>query len=332
MSYRSPSISASNVTAPVNTVTSFVSAPFMNMKNAAVHTANSVSNAVSLGMKNTAQWMKNAPVIGDIAEPIVDSYNQAINSGSASTDLQSMVSIPLVLFLGVLIIFFILFTVFRDPMTLWLERAWGTVKGWFSPSSASAASAAATSAPAPAGSQQTVAQPLDRRALEKMMPPLPNAMSGGGKEVFNIADNKYKYSEANALCKSFGAELATYDQVKAAWDKGADWCNYGWIKGQAAVYPTQQSTYDKIQSGPEEARQSCGVPGVNGGYFDNPDLRFGVNCYGIKPAENDADIRHAQTKDGLSPGALAFDHQVQNFKQHHTEMSLNPFKEGVWSG
>lgn len=330
MSYRSPSITASNVTAPIHTVTSFVSAPFTNMKNAAVQTANSVSNAVSLGMKNTANWMKNAPVLGDIAEPIVDSYNQAMNSGSAATDMQSMISIPLVLLLGMAIIFFILFTLFREPMTMWLDRAWMTVKGWFtSAAPATPVAPASATAAASATPGQTTTQPLDRQALEKMMPPLPGS---GGKEVFNIADNKYKYSDANALCKSFGAELATYDQVKAAWDKGADWCNYGWIKGQAAVYPTQQSTYDKIQSGPEDARQSCGVPGVNGGYFDNPDLQFGVNCYGIKPAENDADIRHAQTKGGLSPDALVFDHQVQNFKQHHTEMSLNPFKEGSWSG
>ena len=26
----------------------------------------------------------------------------------------------------------------------------------------------------------------------------------------------------------------------------------------------------------------CGNPGINGGYFANPDLKFGVNCYGIK--------------------------------------------------
>ena len=34
---------------------------------------------------------------------------------------------------------------------------------------------------------------------------------------------------------AFDAELASYDQVKDAWQKGADWCNYGWVKGQAAA-------------------------------------------------------------------------------------------------
>ena len=62
---------------------------------------------------------------------------------------------------------------------------------------------------------------------------------------------------------AFGAELATYDQVRDAWKSGADWCNYGWVKGQAAVYPTQQETYDKLQTGAEDQRMACGMPGVN---------------------------------------------------------------------
>ena len=28
----------------------------------------------------------------------------------------------------------------------------------------------------------------------------------------------------------------------------------------------------------------CGRPGINGGFIDNPNVRFGVNCFGTKPA------------------------------------------------
>jgi hypothetical protein len=57
-------------------------------------------------------------------------------------------------------------------------------------------------------------------------------------------------------------------------------------KGQAAVFPTQENPHLIIyKAGPEDQRMACGVPGVNGGYFDNPELSFGVNCYGTKPAE-----------------------------------------------
>jgi hypothetical protein len=89
-----------------------------------------------------------------------------------------------------------------------------------------------------------------------------------GTEVFNISSNRYTYNDAEPLCKALGAELATYDQVKDAWTKGADWCNYGWVKGQMAVYPTSEETYQKTQGGSEEGRQACGRPGINGGYFD----------------------------------------------------------------
>ena len=75
-------------------------------------------------------------------------------------------------------------------------------------------------------------------------------VGSAGTQVFNVARNLYTFEEAEPLCKAFGAELATYDQVKSAYEKGADWCNYGWVKGQLAVYPTQQSTYDKLQQGP----------------------------------------------------------------------------------
>ena len=102
----------------------------------------------------------------------------------------------------------------------------------------------------------------------------------GTKEVFNVSTNEYTYYDAEPLCRALGAELATYDQVQTAWNKGADWCNYGWAKGQVAIYPTQKETWDKLQGGPQDEHTACGEPGVNGGYFDNPEMRFGVNCYG----------------------------------------------------
>jgi hypothetical protein len=156
-------------------------------------------------------------------------------------------------------------------------------------------------------------------------------MLPGKKEVFNIASGKYTYTDAEPLCKAFGAELATYDQVKDAWNKGADWCNYGWVKGQAAVYPTQQTSYDKLQAGPEDQRMSCGVPGVNGGYFDNPELRFGVNCYGSKPTENETDTRFLEEKKhNLTADALIYDKKVHDYKANMKQIPVNPFKTGSW--
>ena len=120
------------------------------------------------------------------------------------------------------------------------------------------------------------------QAQAKLPRPDPNPVSPNDEEVFNVSNNVYTYEDAPAVCKAFNARLATPEEVEKAWKQGADWCNYGWTEGQQALYPTQQATYDKLQ-GSEEHAHDCGVVGVNGGYFENPELQFGVNCYGKKP-------------------------------------------------
>jgi len=101
-------------------------------------------------------------------------------------------------------------------------------------------------------------------------------------EVFNIANNVYSYADASNVCAAYGATLASYDQVEDAYNKGAEWCNYGWSQAQMAFFPTQKSTWLKYQA-TDDQKNDCGRPGVNGGFFDNPEIKFGVNCYGVKP-------------------------------------------------
>ncbi len=163
--------------------------------------------------------------------------------------------------------------------------------------------------------------------IEKQLPPQK-------KEVFNIKENRYTYDDAEPLCKALGAELATYDQVREAYEQGADWCNYGWVKGQRAIYPTQESTYEKLQQGPKEQRMACGKPGVNGGYFDNPELRFGVTCYGVKPVQkaHDTTLLPNGEANPFTPDALEFDKRVAEFKADSANIGILPFKEGDWTG
>lgn len=155
----------------------------------------------------------------------------------------------------------------------------------------------------------------------------------GNPEVFNVSKNEFTYYDAEPLCRALGAELATYDQVKEAWSKGADWCNYGWVKGQAAVYPIQEETYMRVQAGPEEEKNSCGTVGLNGGFFENPELKFGVNCYGIKPAqsEHDQQLLMSQGKLPKSVASLKIDKKVQEFKKEADELGLLPFNNDKWS-
>lgn len=107
------------------------------------------------------------------------------------------------------------------------------------------------------------------------------------KEVFHISNQDYTYEQSKCKCESYGGTLATKAQVTDSYNNGANWCNYGWTEGQTAYYPVQKCEYDKIQLAnerlPEKEKKYCGVPGINGGYFPNPEIKFGVNCYGVKP-------------------------------------------------
>ena len=155
----------------------------------------------------------------------------------------------------------------------------------------------------------------------------------GRKEVFNVSDNEYTYYDAEPLCRALGAELATYSQVKEAWEKGADWCNYGWVKGQAAVYPTQSETWDKLQHGPADEKYACGNPGLNGGYFDNPEMRFGVSCYGQKPDQSSNDETMIMSRGGFpkTPATLKVDKQIQEYKDSLDTIGILPFNSDAWS-
>jgi hypothetical protein len=165
----------------------------------------------------------------------------------------------------------------------------------------------------------------EQKLVEKILP--------GRKEVFNISKNSYTYYDAEPLCKALGAELATYEQVKEAYGGGADWCNYGWTKGQMAVYPTQTSTWEQLQQGPESERNQCGQPGVNGGFFDNPELRFGVNCYGLKPDQKQHDATAIASGEGapLSVGGLEFEKKVAKFRGEADHIPVLPFNKQTWS-
>jgi hypothetical protein len=179
---------------------------------------------------------------------------------------------------------------------------------------------AVTAAPPDIGASNTPPNSV----VEKILPQ-------GGSQVFNVSKNTFTYYDAEPLCKALGAELATYDQVKQSWEQGADWCNYGWVKGQMAVYPTQKDTYEKLQAGPEDQRMACGNPGLNGGFFDNPEMKFGVNCYGAKPSQSAHDANAVTKGTPQSPDALQFDKKVAHYKSEADNIGVMPFSTNKWS-
>lgn len=297
-------------------------------------------------MNSTVQRLNSlVPVAGNVLQNARNTTVNAMNSGygaiknmaktiTASNTTSNTTNVtsgtwntPLLWFVGFLVIFLVLFGMyyyqFMDSIQNWSDslNLWFTGKG----------PAEISNAPMPVLQTSTTEEddtkhPTGMDAIvEKVLPP--------AKDVFTVSKNDFTYYDAAPLCKALGAELATYDEVKHAWQKGADWCNYGWVKGQMAVYPTQKSTYEELQQGPADQRGVCGKPGLNGGYFDNPELKFGVTCSGKRPSqtEHDATAVTSGATRPLTASGIEFEKKVQQFKEESDTVGVLPFNKGRWS-
>ena len=152
-----------------------------------------------------------------------------------------------------------------------------------------------------------------------------NNTLNGEKEVFNIRDNMFSYDEARAVCKAHNSELATLEQMIEAYKRGANWCSYGWSEGQLALYPTQSDFWNRLQTDPYR-KNECGKPGVNGGYFENPNYKFGANCYGVKPRpkSNELEKNRYFREDPLQV-------KVDQYKEQKNDIRISPFSRDDWS-
>jgi len=151
------------------------------------------------------------------------------------------------------------------------------------------------------------------------------------KQVFNIPGNHYTYSDAKALCSAYGAQLADYTEVEKAYNNGAEWCNYGWSANQLALFPTQKKTYANLQT-IKGHENDCGRPGVNGGYIANPNVKFGVNCYGYKPKIT-SDEEELMKKTSPYPETqedIAFQKKVDAMKNNLSQILVSPFNYTTW--
>jgi len=161
---------------------------------------------------------------------------------------------------------------------------------------------------------------------------LGNLEGGIGGEVFNIPGNEYTYDEARALCKAYGAKIATYSQIENAYKSGAEWCNYGWSDSQLALFPTQKTTWNKLQK-IKGHKHDCGRPGVNGGFIKNPNVRFGVNCYGNKPniTKEEQDLMKKATPYPLTEEDRRMNHLVKKYKKDLDTILVSPFNYKAWN-
>jgi hypothetical protein len=151
-------------------------------------------------------------------------------------------------------------------------------------------------------------------------------------EVFHISKNKYTYDDAKAICKAYKSEMATYEQIESAYKDGAEWCSYGWSEDQLALYPTQQKTWDDLQE-IDEHKNDCGRPGINGGFIDNKNVKYGVNCYGVKPKSRPLERKLMNSNNILptSKEEKIFNKKVLYYKDNISNILISPFNYTSWS-
>lgn len=152
------------------------------------------------------------------------------------------------------------------------------------------------------------------------------------EQVFNIPGNYYNYESAKNLCAAYDSRLAKYEEIEDAYQNGAEWCNYGWSDGQMALFPTQASTYTELQ-GIEGHENDCGRPGINGGIIENPNVKFGVNCFGKKPPIDDDEIflMENQTRFPKTKKDKARDKQIERMKKNLGNILVSPYNSQQWS-
>jgi hypothetical protein len=155
------------------------------------------------------------------------------------------------------------------------------------------------------------------------------------KQVFHIPSNIYDYDNAKALCQAYGAELANIDQMEEAHNSGAEWCSYGWSDNQMILYPTQKSTWEELQKSTDQAKKnSCGRPGINGGYMENASTKAGVNCYGPKPEMNQSSSKLMSSIQSVEAGKMLnpeHEARVQKMREKINDIVVAPFNKSAWS-
>jgi hypothetical protein len=147
------------------------------------------------------------------------------------------------------------------------------------------------------------------------------------KQVFNIKNNIYTLDDSAGVCGALGANVASINQLIDAHKQGADWCNVGWTSDGLAAYPIQYSTWKTLQDNEPSKRNICGSPGINLARND-PNLLYGVNCYGVKPEPKGNEIVKGEM---ISDKQAAINAKIAEFQRNINAIGVVPFNANSWS-
>ena len=152
------------------------------------------------------------------------------------------------------------------------------------------------------------------------------------KQVYHIPGNNYTYENAKAICSAYGNRLANIEEMQKAYKNGGDWCSYGWSENQMALYPTQLEKWKKLQQ-IKGHQHDCGRPGINGGYIANPNVKFGINCYGYKPEITGEEAKQMANAPlyPVTQKEIDFNRRVNYWKQQLSNIRVAPFNNTTWN-
>jgi len=233
----------------------------------------------------------------------------------------------------IIIVYYIVVSKSSNPSKLFIRNPYPTQNGIASNSilqnsvSSGASGISGNSVPNLNGDYSNVLNAVSQQATQPQQQPQTQQLSSPNKQVFNIKENIYTLDDVGGVCGALGAEPATIDQLIDAHKQGADWCNVGWTKDGLAAFPIQYATWKTLQDNEPSKRNMCGTPGINL-VRNDPNLLYGVNCYGIKPEpKNGEKIKNVIQSDAQ----IALQAKIAEFQKRINNIGVAAFNADSWS-
>ena len=82
----------------------------------------------------------------------------------------------------------------------------------------------------------------------------------------------------------------------------------------------------------DKTKYDCGFVGVNGMHVNNPYMKFGANCYGVKPKKSDLELKHSELSDYKPKTAkeVIFEDRIEYWKRRLGNVLIAPFNKDKW--
>lgn len=149
-------------------------------------------------------------------------------------------------------------------------------------------------------------------------------------EVYFVGEDenseKYLKTDSVNVCEGLDSKLATYTQLLDASINGAKWEQYGWIKDD------REGTNHVIDAYIPDNTKEKNIIGPHAVIPDDPEPKFGVNCFGVKPDmdnEYKEQLHSKNNKEKEEEQRRLKEQQLFLNRVEHSDIS--PFQENKWS-